>query len=66
MCVSKKICVENLDLIFALIQSNIEFGVKVNIIITLADLFNRFPNELNERVKNIFMLLHDKKVQVRQ
>ena len=66
MCVSKKICIENLDLVFALLQSNIEFGVKVNIIITLADLFNRFPNELNERVKKIFLLLHDKVTQVRQ
>ena len=66
MCVSQKICAENLDLIFGLVQSNIEFGVKANIIITLADLFNRFPNLLNERVKGIFMLLHDKEVHVRQ
>ena len=66
MCVSKNICEENLDTIFALVQSNIEFGVKANIIITLADLFNRFPNTLNERVKEIFMLLHDKEVHVRQ
>ena len=65
MCVSQKVCNENLDLIFQLVQSNIEFGVKANIIITLADLFNRFPNLLNERVKDIFMLLHDREVHVR-
>ena len=65
MCVSQKICSENLNTIFALVQSNIEFGVKANIIITLADLFNRFPNLLNERVREIFMLLHDKEVHVR-
>lgn len=66
MCVSTKICSENLDLIFGLVKSNIEFGVKTNIIITLADLFNRYPNLLNERVKDIFMLLHDKEIHVRQ
>ena len=66
MCVSQKVCAENLDTIFSLVRSNIEFGVKANIIITLADLFNRFPNLLNERVKDIFMLLHDKEVHVRQ
>ena len=66
MCVSKKICVENLDIIFDLVRSRIEFGVKANIIITLADLFNRFPNDLNERVKDIFMLLHDREIHVRQ
>ena len=57
MCVSPKICQENLDIIFALVRSNIEFGVKANIIITCADLFNRYPNLLHERVKDIFALL---------
>jgi len=66
MCVSHKICSDNLDLLFGLVKSNIEFGVKTNIIITLADLFNRYPNLLNERVRDIFMLLHDKEVHVRQ
>ena len=59
MCVSSKICSQNLDILFGLVRSRIEFGAKTNIIITLADLFNRFPNLLNERVKEIFMLLHD-------
>ena len=66
MCVSSQVCNENMDLLFNLVKSNIEFGVKANIIITLADLFNRFPNNMNERVKDIFMLLHDKEVHVRQ
>jgi hypothetical protein len=65
MCVSSKICHQHLDLIFGLLQSNIEFGVKANIIISLADLFTKFPNLMNERVKEIFMLLHDKEVLVR-
>ena len=66
MCVSPSICQENLDLVFGLVKSNIEFGVKANIIISLADLFNRFPNTMNERVKDMFMLLHDPQVHVRQ
>jgi hypothetical protein len=65
MCVSAQICADNLDLIFELVRSNIEFGVKANIIVTLADLFNRFPNILNERVKDIFQLLRDREVHVR-
>lgn len=65
MCVSSKICHQHLDLVFGLLQSNIEFGVKANIIISLADLFTKFPNLMNERVKDIFMLLHDKEILVR-
>ena len=59
MCVSQKICVENLKLIFDILRSRIDFGVKANIIISLGDLFNRFPNSLNEHTNDIFSLLHD-------
>lgn len=65
MCVSSKICAQHLDLMFGLVKSNIEFGVKANIIISLADLFTKFPNQMNEKVKDIFMLLHDREVLVR-
>ena len=51
---------ENLDTIFGLIKSNIEFGVKSNIIITLGDMTKRFNNELNDRTKDFFMILHDR------
>ena len=53
-------------MIFNLVESNIEFGVKANIIICLADLFNRFPNIMNERTRDIFKLLHDPVTHVRQ
>lgn len=66
MCVSSRICNEHLDLVFSLLQTNIEFGVKTNLIITLADLFNRFPNLMNEHKQNMFRLLHDREVLVRQ
>lgn len=65
-CVSSNICAQHLDLLFKIVKSHIEFGVKANIIITLADMFNRFPNQMNERVKEIFELLHDRDVHVRQ
>ena len=65
MCVSSKVCAQHLDILFGLLQSKIEFGVKANIIISLADLFTKFPNLMNERVKEIFMLLHDKECLVR-
>jgi len=66
MCVSSVICKTHLDLIFDLVSSHVEFGVKANIIITLADLFNRFPNIMNERVKDMFLLLRDREVNVRR
>jgi len=66
MCVSQKICVENLNLIFDILRSRIDFGVKANIIISLGDLFNRFPNVLNERTNDIFTLLHDEQNHVRR
>ena len=59
MCVSSKICVVHIDLLFQLLRSHIDFGVKANIIIAVGDLFNRFPNTLNEKTKDIFGLLHD-------
>lgn len=65
-CVSSQICISHLDLLFKICKSNIEFGVKANIIITLADMFSRFPNVMNERVSEIFELLHDDDVHVRQ
>lgn len=66
MCVSQKICQENLDLVFNILNSRIDFGVKANIIISLGDLFNRFPNALNERTNDIFTLLHDEQNHVRR
>ena len=57
---------ENLDLIFEILDSKIDFGVKANIIISLGDLFNRFPNILNERTNDIFKLLHDDSAKVRR
>lgn len=66
MCVSSKICQENLTLIFRLLNSRIDFGVKTNIIVSLGDLFNRFPNILNEYTGEIFKLLHDEQNHVRR
>lgn len=66
MCVSSKICQENLDLVFNLLQSKAEGGVKTNTVIALADLYSRFPNLLNEQTSKLFKLLHDGHSQVRR
>ena len=66
MCVSSQICTQHIDLLFQLLHSNIDFGVKANIIIAVGDLFNRFPNILNEKTKDIFTLLHDPQSHVRR
>ena len=66
MCVSEKICKENLELIMQLIKSKIEPGVKSSIIVALGDLFNRFPNTLNEKQKDLFDLLRDPEKIVRR
>ena len=66
MCVSQQICAQNLELLFNILKSKIDFGVKANIIISLGDLFNRFPNILNEKTNEIFMLLHDEQNHVRR
>lgn len=67
MCVSEQICKENIDLMTELLQCHgVDYVIKVNIIITVGDLFNRFPNVLNERTKDVFQLLHDAQVHVRR
>ena len=53
-------------MIFSLLKSKIDFGVKANIIISVGDLFNRFPNTLHEKTKDIFTLLHDSQNHVRR
>ena len=59
MCVSSKICTDNLPLIFELLDSKIDFGIKNNIIVSVGDLFSRFPNIMTEKSANLFKLLHD-------
>ena len=66
MCVSKKICEQHIDILIDLLKSNIDFGVKSNIIISMGDLFKQFPNTIVEYTKDIFMLLHDKENAVRR
>ncbi len=65
MCVSEVICQQHLDLVLSLLSKPIDYGIKANIIISLGDLFNRFPNTLNEKTQDIFKLLHDENKHVR-
>ena len=66
MCVSERFCKENLNLVLSLVKSRIEPGVKSSIIVVLGDLFNRFPNTLNEKQKDLFDLLRDPEMIVRR
>jgi len=67
MCVSERLCKDHIDLLMELLRCHgVDYVVKANIIITIGDLFNRFPNVLNEKTKDVFMLLHDRQVHVRR
>lgn len=66
MCVSSEVCQDNLDLVFDLLQSKAEAGLKSNSVIAVADLYSRFPNLLNEQRSKLFGLLHDGEGEVRR
>ena len=65
MCVSKSICTQNLPLILNILRCPIDYGIKNNIIVSLGDIQNRFPNCLNESMSEMFRLLNDNEVEVR-
>ena len=59
MTVSKTICKDQLPKMFQVLQDPlIDEGIKLNIIMTLGDLFNKFPNELKPHTGEIFSILH--------
>ena len=66
MCVSSKICKENCGLVFDLLHSKAESGLKINLVIALTDMFRRFPNLLNEKKHRLFKALKDGHSKVRR
>jgi len=67
MTVSKKVCRENLKLIFAMLRSeNIDSITKTNIIISLGDLMHRYPNITEPYTHKLYENLRDKDVNVRK
>ncbi|MPC84196.1 Condensin complex subunit 1 [Portunus trituberculatus] len=46
MMVSSKVCEENLQLLFTILERSNEDVVRANLVIALGDLYFRFPNEL--------------------
>ena len=60
MYCSVSFCKDNLRLLFGLVGAHhIEATIKANIIISIGDLFNRFPNIMNEWRRNLFETLQD-------
>lgn len=66
MCVSEQICQKYIVTLFEILKTKIEFGVKANIIISLGDMCNRFPNTLHEHQRQLFDLLRDSSNNVRR
>ena len=66
MYISKKYANDNLSTIFALIKSHIDPSIKSNIIISIGDLCNRFPNNLEPWKNHIFQSLTDHSPLVRK
>lgn len=46
-------------------QSNIDYTVKTNVIISIGDLFKRFPNLMHKYSNKVFILLQDPQLPVR-
>lgn len=66
LCVSQKFCAEHLGKVFQLLQSKTDKVNKGNLIICIGDLFNRFPNVMQENKAEVFKLLHDESSHVRK
>jgi len=66
MCISEKLCEENLKLLFTALQRCKAPSVRCNIVVSLGDLYSRFPNSLTPWSKHLFERLHDEDVSVRK
>ena len=52
-------------MIFEIMKSNIDYTVKTNVIISVGDMFKRFPNRLDKCSNKVFRLLQDSQIPVR-
>ena len=65
MCVSSQVCKDNVEMLFEIMQSDIDYTVKTNVIISIGDLFKRFPNLMGQYSNRVFRLLQDSQLPVR-
>lgn len=66
MMVSSKVCEENLQLLFTILERSNEDVVRANLVIALGDLYFRFPNELEPWTPRFYARLRDSSSKVRQ
>jgi len=65
MCISKKFCEENLNLLFEILESSkINPSLKLNVCVSFGDLVNRFPNTLQTQINKYFNCLKSNDTQV--
>eukprot|EP01022_Parablepharisma_sp_SALTPOND_P018327 TRINITY_DN29877_c0_g2_i4.p5 TRINITY_DN29877_c0_g2~~TRINITY_DN29877_c0_g2_i4.p5 ORF type:complete len:446 (-),score=70.98 TRINITY_DN29877_c0_g2_i4:1550-2887(-) len=66
MYTSEKFCAEHIEKLFDLLRSNVDPIIKHNIIISLGDIANRFPNQMERWKQDIFDKLKDISAKVRR
>ena len=66
MCISSKVCEQNLSLLIEIAKNNENEGIRSIAVITLGDLVMRHVNMLEEQSVHLFELLTDHCVQVRK
>lgn len=65
MCLSKRFCEENLNLLFEILESpKINPTLKLNVTVSFGDLVNRFPNTLQTQISKYFNCLKSPDTQV--
>jgi condensin complex subunit 1 len=63
---SERFCAEYIEMLFDLLKANLDPIVKHNIIISLGDIANRFPNQMERWKQDIFNKLKDDSAKVRR
>lgn len=67
MCVNSQFCADNLPFVFeVLISDSIPSEFKLNLYVSLGDLFNRFPNILQQYIPKLFSRLKDNNTIIRR
>ncbi len=66
MYTSEKFCAGHLEELFTLLKANIDPVIKHNIVISLGDIANRFPNQMEHWKQDLFDKLRDKSAKVRR
>jgi len=66
MYTSEKFCSEHIEKLFELLKCNLDPIIKHNLVISLGDIANRFPNQMEKWKQDIFDKLKDSSAKVRR